>query len=100
MTETCPSCGAEAAGRFCNACGAALNATCRECGNPLPRGARFCNECGASAAPQPTAASAGPSHRMAWAIAAAAILALVTVLLWPRRTAPAEQPASPGVSLH
>ena len=89
MSETCPSCGAAAEGRYCNACGAALNAACRECGNPLPRGARFCNECGASAAPQPAAAptTGSRSHLVAWSVAAASLLALAATLLWPRRVA-------------
>jgi hypothetical protein len=86
MSETCPSCGAAADGRFCNACGAALNAACQGCGNPLPRGARFCNECGAPAAAQ-TGAAPARSHLLPWAIAFAAILALAVVALWPRRTA-------------
>jgi len=93
MPETCPSCGAAAEGRYCNACGAALNAACRECGNPLPRGARFCNECGAPAAPRANESAAAPSrsHLVAWSVAAAAVLALAATLLWPRRVA--QEPA-------
>ena len=79
MTETCPSCGAAASGRFCNACGAALNAACRECGNPLPAGARFCNECGT-----PAVAPAGSARRallLPWLLTGAAVVALVATLL-------------------
>jgi hypothetical protein len=98
MSETCPSCGAAADGRFCNACGAALNAACQGCGNPLPRGARFCNECGAPAAARSTSApSRGPM--LPWAVAMAAIVALAAVALWPRepvveQAAPAGAPAT------
>ena len=42
--------------RFCNACGAALEATCSSCSRANPPDARFCNGCGAAlgatAAPQ------------------------------------------------
>jgi hypothetical protein len=95
MPETCPSCGATADGRFCNACGAALSAACRECGNPLPRGARFCNECGAAAAAQPATAAPASRHLLPWAVAAGAVLALIVVLLWPRRTAVEQTPSGP-----
>lgn len=95
MSETCPSCGAAAEGRYCNACGAALNAACRECGNPLPRGARFCNECGAPAAPRAAEAPAATrSHLVAWFVAGAAVLALVASLVWPRRVAQEQVPAA------
>jgi tetratricopeptide (TPR) repeat protein len=100
MKETCPSCGAAASGRFCNACGAALNAACRECGNPLPAGARFCNECGT-----PAVASAATARRaplLPWMLTGAAVVALVATLLFNNnREAPAPAQAvaaapSPG----
>ena len=99
MTETCPSCGAAASGRFCNACGAAINAACRECGNPLPAGARFCNECGT-----PAVAPAGSARRppvLPWALTGAAVLALVaTLLINNNREAPAAPaPAQTGQAL-
>ncbi len=34
--------------KFCNACGAKLDAACSQCGHTNPSGSRFCNECGAS----------------------------------------------------
>jgi hypothetical protein len=79
----CPACGAAASGRFCDQCGAAIAAACRECGNPLPRGAKFCNMCGASAAAVPAAAAPRPSM-LPWIVAGAALLGLVAVLLVPR----------------
>lgn len=83
MAETCPACGAQASGRFCDSCGAAISAACRECGNPLPRGARFCNMCGATAGAGRSAAAAKPSI-LPWAVAGLAIVALIVVVLVPR----------------
>jgi hypothetical protein len=83
MAETCPACGAAASGRFCDQCGAAIAAACRECGNPLPAGARFCNMCGASATAVPAAAAPRPSV-LPWVVAVAALAGLVAVLLVPR----------------
>jgi len=94
MTETCPACGAQASGRFCEHCGVALSAACRECGNPLPKGARFCNMCGATAAPPSTAATR--TSPLPWAVAGIALAALIAVLLIPRlgsrQEAPPAQP--------
>jgi class 3 adenylate cyclase/tetratricopeptide (TPR) repeat protein len=45
--------------RFCNACGAALEASCAACGQANPPGARFCNGCGAALGHGPAAAAAG-----------------------------------------
>jgi len=93
MAETCPACGATASGRFCDHCGVALSAACRECGNPLPRGAKFCNMCGApasvGAAPAATRAPVLP-----WAVAGLALLALIAVVLVPRLGGRGEQTAT------
>ena len=99
MTETCPACGAQTSGRFCEHCGAALSAACRECGNPLPKGARFCNMCGATAAPPATTATR--TSPLPWAVAGIALAALIAVLLVPRlrggpEAAPAAQPPFAG----
>lgn len=101
MTETCPSCGESAAGRFCAHCGVVLSADCRECGNSIPRGGRFCNQCGTASAPaaapqagEPAAAPAGGgAGKLPWAIAGAAVVALAAVLLLPRLR---EEPAAPA----
>lgn len=93
MAETCSACGAQASGRFCEHCGAAVSAACRACGNPLPRGARFCNQCGASAAP--ATAPAGPPSPLPWIVAGVALAALVAALVIPRlggRGQPAAEP--------
>jgi len=99
MTESCPSCGAAASGRFCNGCGAALNAACRECGNPLPRGARFCNECGVPAV-APPAAEVRRTPVLPWAIAGVAVLGLAGTLVASRGgdEKPAATPAGAPVA--
>ncbi|HST63527.1 MAG TPA: zinc ribbon domain-containing protein [Longimicrobium sp.] len=106
MSQTCPSCAAEASGRFCPQCGVAIDATCRECQNPLPTGARFCNECGATVA-APPAAAAAKSPMLPWAIAGLAVVALAAVAIVPRLSpdaaeapvaavAPGGAPGAPG----
>lgn len=84
MSQTCPSCAAEASGRFCPQCGVAIDATCRECQNPLPTGARFCNQCGVTVAAQPAAAAASRPPVLPWAIAGLAVVALAGVTIIPR----------------
>jgi hypothetical protein len=95
MAETCPSCGAQASGRFCESCGAALSAACRECGNPLPRGAKFCNMCGAaaSAAAAPAVAATRPPV-LPWTVAALALIALIAVVLVPRLGGRGDEPVA------
>lgn len=96
MSETCSACGATASGRFCDQCGAAVSAACRECGNPLPKGARFCNMCAAPVAPQP-AAAAPRAPVLPWAVAGVAVVALAAAILVPQlgRGAAEQQPAQP-----
>jgi len=91
--ETCPACGANASGRFCDSCGVALSAACRECGNPLPRGAKFCNMCGAPVAAGAAPAAAGKQPVLPWAVAGLALVALLAVVLVPRLGGNGEQPA-------
>lgn len=99
MSQTCPSCAAEASGRFCPQCGVAIDATCRECKNPLPAGARFCNECGVNIAAQPVAAAAGKQAVLPWAVAGLAIVALAGVVIVPRVTADPAQNAAAAAAL-
>ena len=93
MSQTCPSCAAEASGRFCPQCGVAIDATCRECQNPLPAGARFCNHCGVPVAAQPAAAAARQPV-LPWAVAGLAVVALAGVVLIPRVSADSAPPAA------
>lgn len=97
MSQTCPSCAAEASGRFCPQCGVAIDATCRECQNPLPAGARFCNQCGVTVSAAPVAKARQPV--LAWAIAGAAVAALAAVAIVPRLGPEPEQAAAAAASL-
>jgi len=53
----CPRCQSENTvdARFCEECGARLEATCPSCGTPVTPGKRFCRSCGAAqlSAPEP-----------------------------------------------
>jgi hypothetical protein len=84
MSQTCPSCAAPASGRFCPQCGVAIDATCRECQNPLPAGARFCNQCGVTVAAQASAPAAAKPSVLPWAVTGLAVAALAAVLIIPR----------------
>jgi tetratricopeptide (TPR) repeat protein len=43
----CPTCGAEASGKFCSSCGSPLKAEkCPTCGASVPPGGKFCTSCG------------------------------------------------------
>src|SRR5262245_43557312 len=59
----CPQCQHEnpAGARFCNGCGAKLEASCPQCGQVNPPGSRFCNGCGQQLAGGPPPSSATPS---------------------------------------
>lgn len=95
MTSTCPSCSRPASGRFCSHCGANLRepGVCSTCGGTVPPGGRFCTDCGAaaeaplsaaSATNEPAARASGPRSMLPWAIAAAALVALLAIVLYPR----------------
>ena len=51
---TCPGCLAEndAGARFCEDCGARLEAACPSCGIPVTPGKKFCRSCGAALTPE------------------------------------------------
>ena len=53
--------------------------TCHACGAPLPGTARFCHKCGAAVA-APSQGSAGWQAGLPWAVAGAAVGALLTVV--------------------
>lgn len=74
----CPTCNAEAGGKFCSNCGAALGgATCRVCSAPLTPGARFCHLCGTALG----ARHGGRANAVPWIIAAVTVAVLVVVLV-------------------
>ena len=52
----CPRCQADndAGARFCEDCGARLEAACPSCGTPVTPGKKFCRSCGAALTPEPS----------------------------------------------
>jgi tetratricopeptide (TPR) repeat protein len=97
MSQTCPSCEAPASGRFCNQCGVAIDAQCRECQNPLPAGARFCNQCGVAVGAQ-AAPTRARQPVLAWAIAGTAVVALAGVIIAPRLAGDAQPEAAAAIT--
>lgn len=105
---TCPKCGAEALGKFCNQCGELLHAVCKACGTEAPAKSRFCPECGASfkgASPKkkPVAPSSRDAFVTPWMFAGGVgvVLAAVGVFLIldrqsvpPPSSVPAASPAT------
>jgi hypothetical protein len=82
---SCPSCGADASGRFCSSCGTALaGATCGSCAAPLTPGARFCHRCGTPAGTTAVGHRPGLGNAMPWAVAAIALVALIALVVGQR----------------
>ena len=52
----CPRCQVanDAGARFCEDCGARLEAACPSCGTPVTPGKKFCRSCGAALTPEPS----------------------------------------------
>ncbi|MBW8772898.1 MAG: zinc ribbon domain-containing protein, partial [Gemmatimonadetes bacterium] len=76
----CPTCRAQASGKFCSSCGTPLGPTpCAGCGASLTPGAQFCHRCG-----RPTAGGGrGRSHGKApWIFAAVASVVLVGYVIY------------------
>src|SRR5262249_46303969 len=59
---TCPRCHAEntADARFCEDCGAGLEAACPSGGTPITPGKKFCRSCGAALTTEPAGRFASP----------------------------------------
>jgi hypothetical protein len=73
----CPSCAAEASGKFCNNCGAALSgAACPSCHASLTPGARFCHVCGTTVGGRRSSTGLVP-----WLIAGAAVVTLIVIAI-------------------
>jgi len=80
-TAKCPSCQAEASGKFCSSCGATLaGATCAGCGAPLTPGAKFCHRCGTPAGAEVTGDQRSFSAGLPWGVAAIALVALIALI--------------------
>jgi hypothetical protein len=81
----CPSCGANAAGRYCANCGTALaGASCANCAAALTPGARFCHRCGTPAGATAAAGSRGVAGVLPWAVAALALASLIALVVGQR----------------
>ena len=103
-TTRCPSCGADAEGKFCRHCGASLGPrNCSSCQAPLAAGAKFCTQCGTPSVPGTGAGAGGAGspqgERKAWAIAAAisaVLLVAVLALVVKGNQGPAEAAGAVG----
>ena len=99
---TCPSCGAEASGKFCANCAAPLQgAVCAACRSALTPGAKFCHRCGTPAgAPALIARTPAGSTTLPWSVAAIALLSLVALAAGQRfgRARGAEGGEAPAAS--
>jgi hypothetical protein len=100
MTTPCPSCGADASGKFCASCGAPLlGAACGVCRAPLTPGAKFCHRCGTPAGTGTPARESGVGNALPWAVAAIALLALIALAAGQRfGQRPESQPAQPSAT--
>jgi hypothetical protein len=87
----CPTCGADATGKFCHECGSPLGKrSCAKCGATLTGTARFCHACGA-----PTAAAGGRTAAIPWFLIGAAVVVLL-VIVAVVQLRPGDTPPSPA----
>jgi Double zinc ribbon len=96
----CPTCGADATGKFCHNCGSPLGKrSCSKCGAALTGSAKFCHACGAPAAGTPSAGGARVGG-IPWFLVGAAVVILLVIVavvqLRPGVAPPA--PAAPTAS--
>ncbi|MDB4898515.1 MAG: Double zinc ribbon [Gemmatimonadetes bacterium] len=85
VPTTCPSCGADAAGRYCANCGTVLaGASCANCAAALTPGAHFCHRCGTPAGATVTPAARGIGGVLPWAVAALALASLIALVVGQR----------------
>ena len=100
----CPTCGANATGKFCHNCGAALGKrTCAKCGAALTGTAKFCHACGTPSA----GVEAGTGTRaggVPWFLVGGAVVVLLVIVAVvqlrpgtppPAPGTPAAQPSAP-----
>ncbi len=91
----CPSCGADASGKFCASCGKPLKKEkCKACGVVVPPGSGFCTGCGTAVSSGRKAAGSGPgpqgatppsggNSNLAWWVAGALLVVVLISLGYP-----------------
>ena len=99
----CPSCGAEASGKFCSSCGGPLKVEkCSSCGASAPPGSKFCTGCGkpmraggrksvsGSSAQRPGRQEPVPAGNanMAWWVAGGMLVVTLVALGYPMEQKP------------
>jgi len=100
MSTSCPSCGADATGKFCANCGAPLQgAACAQCRASLTPGAKFCHRCGAPVGAAAVSHQSGVGNALPWTVAAIALLALVALAAGQRFARPRESPAVDPIAM-
>ncbi len=95
-TVVCPSCHAQASGKFCSNCGASLGTTtCANCGASLRPGAKFCHRCGTPAGAEGGSEQRSFSSSLPWAVAAIALVAMIALVAGQRFSRSQTPPAAP-----
>ena len=93
----CPSCGAQATGKFCSNCAAPLaGATCAACGAALTPGAKFCHRCGSPAGADAPALPRNNSSVLPWSIAGISLLAVIAFMAAQRFSGGAGESPAPA----
>jgi hypothetical protein len=80
---SCPSCGRETTGNFCNHCGASMSGrTCASCRAPLSPEARFCAKCGTPAGGGASARGDRKGWTVAFAVGGALLIGVLAMVVW------------------
>lgn len=96
-STSCPSCGHQATGKFCNQCGSALaKPSCPSCRAVVPVGSPFCHECGnrLAAGPGPVAR---PAASQPWLIIGGlVVVASLVAVVWSTAGRSVQGPTPPA----
>lgn len=96
--ESCPACGAAAAGNFCSSCGTSLTPrACAACRARLSAQARYCHRCGHPVSKEARTGTPPRSERTAWIIAGSLCLLLVAGIAY-RVSSSAPRPVTPDMA--